>query len=805
MTASSNIPELQQQLEERTSQLQQLSEELLEMLEEIEVVQEERYVQNEELESMREAVELERQRYHDLFEFAPDGYLLTDGNGMIREANFAAARLLCVPQHHLVGKPLVLFFAEPERKTFHTRLMKLRQVHSDWEVYLLPRLGTPFPAAITVAGAYNLQGKLVRVRWLIRDISDRKQAEDSIKFQANVLAQVKDAVHAVNCEGRILYWNQGAELLYNHKADEVLGTRLEEVYQSPWHYWEQESAICDSLAKTGSWQGETIHILKTGKEMYVDESISILKDDSGTIIGFLAVNRDITERKLAEEKIRQQAALLDITTDAILVRNLQHQILFWNKGAEYLYGWQTAEVLGKNANELLYRDVKKSPNIPEIEQNLAKKGFWQGELQQITKNGKTILVESRWTLVCDKQGEPESILVVNTDITEKKQLEAQFFRTQRLESLGTLASGIAHDFNNLLTPILAVAQLLPTKLPNLDERNQQLLNILEDSAKRGAALVKQILSFARGGTEGKRTVLDVKYLLKEVAQITSKTFPKSIQISLDTGHENLWIISADANQLHQILLNLCVNARDAMPDGGVLSLVAENIFVDENYARIKSDAHVGSYVAITVSDTGTGIPPEVLERIFEPFFTTKAPGKGTGLGLASVIGIVKNHLGFVTVDSEVGKGSKFQVYLPAIEEKETQAEEDLEVPKGSGELILVVDDEEAIKQISQISLEDHNYKTLIANDGNEAIALYAQHKNEISVVLMDIMMPSMDGLIAIRTLQSMNHQVKIIATSGLVFNNQLAKAAGISVKAFLSKPYTRKELFKTIHAVISSG
>ena len=516
---------------------------------------------------------------------------------------------------------------------------------------------------------------------------------------------------------------------------------------------------------------------------------------------FEQVQTELSERKRSEQTIREQAALLNITTDAIFVQSLNHQILFWNKGAERLYGWQAAETLDLSANELLDQDT--SPQLEEIQKTVIKSGKWHGELNQVTKDGKELIVESRWTLMHDEQGKPKSILVVNTDITQKKQLEKQFLHAQRLESLGTLTSGIAHDLNNMLTPILMSAQLLQIKLSHVDQPTQQLLKMQETNAKQGAALVKQMLSFARR-TEGKHTLLQVRHLLLEIRQIVSQTFPKSIEVCMNI-ESDLWAVQADATQLHQVLMNLCVNARDAMSNGGTLTISAENFFIDENYTRMNLDAQVGPYMVITVSDTGMGIPPELLERIFEPFFTTKELGKGTGLGLSTVNGIIKNHGGFINVYTEVGRGTQFKVYLPAVQETETQQAEDLELPLGHGELILVVDDEVAIHEITKTSLETYGYKVLVANDGLEAIALYAQHKNEISVVLMDMMMPSMDGLRSIHVLKKLNPLVKIIAVSGLTSSDKVSVAMDSGVKAFLSKPYTAQQLLKTLHSVLSVG
>jgi PAS domain S-box-containing protein len=342
---------------------------------------------------------------------------------------------------------------------------------------------------------------------------------------------------------------------------------------------------------------------------------------------------DLRQRKQDEQKIREQAALLDITTDAVFIRSLDGCIQFWNQGAKKLYGWSTSEIIDRQMDELLYRDLLELENALKV---MFEQGNWQGELLQTTKSGKEIVVESCLTLMRDAEDKPEYILAVNTDITDKKQMEIQFYRAQRLESLGTLASGIAHDMNNIFTPILGIAQLLPYMLPNLDERSQKMLQILVDNSRRGGNLTKQILTFARG-LESERIPTQVRHILEELIQIIKSTFPKSIVIRQDWSIQDLWLVSADATQLHQVFMNLCVNARDAMPNGGTLEIAAENFVIDELFAKMHLEAQVGSYLVITISDTGTGIPPEVQEHIFDPFFTTKAIGQGTGLGLSTVL------------------------------------------------------------------------------------------------------------------------------------------------------------------------
>jgi len=634
---------------------------------------------------------------------------------------------------------------------------------------------------------------------------ERQRIEDALR-------QSEERFRVALKNSPIFVFNQDKQLRYTWIYNSISGWTTEEMLGKhdselmPAEDAQSLTTIKNSVLTTGIGTRAEVSLTTPQGIRYYDLTVEPLRNELQEIVGITCASIDISERqaalrerKQAEEKIREQAALLDITTDAICVRDLENQILFWNKGAENLYGWQAQEALGKNVSELLFNEP-----CPEFEAawlNVISKGKWQGELTKLTKTGKEVLVASRWSLVCDSQGRPQSILTVDTDITEKKRLESQLFRAQRMESIGTLASGIAHDLNNILTPILAGAQLLPLKFPDADERTQHLLEILEINAKRGADLVKQVLSFARG-VEGQRINLQPRHLIVEVAKILKETLPKSIEVRLDLSPE-LWMVSGDSTQLHQVLMNLCVNARDAMPNGGTLTITAENLLIDENYARMNLDAKVGPYIVTSVCDTGIGIPEEILDRIFEPFFTTKAVGQGTGLGLSTVLGIVKSHGGFVSVQSQVGNGTCFKVYLPAIGETETFSPEEITLQAGHGELILIVDDEPSIQEITRTSLETHHYKTLIASDGIEAIAQYAKNANKISVVLMDIMLPSLDGVTAIRTLQKINPQVKVIATSGLMPKDKLAEIMKMGVKKFLSKPYTVNELLLSLQEILS--
>ena len=475
--------------------------------------------------------------------------------------------------------------------------------------------------------------------------------------------------------------------------------------------------------------------------------------------------------------------------------------MFWNQGAERIYGWTKDEIQGKNLQDLFCPKNAIQQEVIGLK-TVVDRGTWQGELRKKNKSGREIIVASRWTLMLDADGQPKSLLVVETDITERKQLEEQFFRTQRLESIGTLAGGIAHDLNNILTPILTATQLLKGKFAQDPERHPQMLDIIEKNAQRGSALVKQVLSFARG-FKGERTILQVKHLITEIIQIAKQTFPKSIEFSTHIP-EDLWTVSGDTTQLHQVLMNLVVNARDAMPGGGLLTIAAENIFIDKTYTRMNIDAKEGHYIVIAVTDTGLGMFPEIVDRIFEPFFTTKEVGAGTGLGLSTVLGIVKSHNGFVTVSSQLHKGSRFKVFLPSLESPQVSSLEQLEITPGNGELILIVDDEDQIRHIAQMILENNNYRTMTASNGIEALTIYAEYKQEISIVLMDIMMPQMDGVTTIRTMQTMNPDLQVIACSGLGNIELLPQSDDKKVQGVLFKPYTANDLLHSLNQVMKN-
>lgn len=662
------------------------------------------------------------------------------------------------------------------------------------------------------ASDYLLKDRLARLGLSINTALEQAklrrvaaETQQKLRQSEERFRQLAENIHEV-------FWSTDVaknQMLYVSPAYETIwGRTCESLYAAPktWmeaiHPDDRDRVIYAAVARQmeGTYDEEYRIIRPDGSQRWIRDRAFPVRNEKGEVYRVVGLARDVTERQQAHEQLREQASLLDKARDAIVVRDLEHRITYWNKGAEQLYGWAADDVAGKKISELIYRDTTAFEAATAA---ATEHGEWFGEIEQVTKAGARILVEARWTLVRDEKGEPHSILAINTDITERKQMEQQFLRAQRLENIGTLAGGIAHDLNNVLSPILMSIGLL--RLSSSDDRSKSMLTTIETSAKRGADMVRQILSFARG-VEGQRTPLDVGLIIKDVRHLVQETFPKNLQIQCSIA-DGLPTVMGDHTQLHQILLNLCVNARDAMPTGGVLTITAVSTAVDALAASTQNEARACPYVLIKVIDTGTGMPPEVVDKIFDPFFTTKEVGKGTGLGLSTVLAIVKSHGGFVDVQSEPGRGTTFSISLPSeVSTSEPQLSLPIEaLPRGHGELILIVDDEAAVRAIARETLEAFGYRVLAAADGTEALSLYSVHQAEIAAVVTDLMMPVMDGCVTIKVLQRINPSIKVIAGSGIATEATSARMAELGVKHFLPKPYTTQDLLGALHRVLRSG
>lgn len=617
-----------------------------------------------------------------------------------------------------------------------------------------------------------------RVRSLVRQHELQEQLRASERRFRELVSRQPDAVLVVDREGTIRFANPGAARLLGRSEEalkgEAFGFPVEGSEATELELWNADGVprVAEMWVTPTIWDGEDC---------------------------WVATLHDITRRREADRRIRRQAALLEKARDAILVWELDGTVSYWNPSAEDLYGWIRNEVLGQSMEQLL---AVEPDSFRIAREALEREGEWTGELAQLRKDGSPITVDARWTLIRDDDNAPLHVLAIHTDITEKKRLLAQFLRSQRLESIGTLAGGIAHDLNNVLAPILMSVELL--KLDTDDPGTLDILTTIEGSSRRGADLVRQVLSFSKG-VEGARVPVDLVQILNDLSKVVRDTFPKNITFILDAA-DDLAEILGDPTQIHQVFLNLAVNARDAMPEGGRLRISAKDVRIGEASSKTSRGGKApGPYVEVTVTDTGTGMSEEIQAKIFDPFFTTKEVGKGTGLGLSTVAAIVKGHGGHLQLWSQEGAGTSFVILFPATEDPAESVERPPRpdaLKRGRGELVLVVDDDSAIRTVTRRTLTAFGYRVLDAADGLEAVQVYGRRGVEIDVVLTDMMMPVMDGPELVRTLRRMNPRVRVIATSGLASEGGLDRARGLAVEYALPKPFTARELLDVVHQVL---
>ncbi|HEY3897490.1 MAG TPA: PAS domain S-box protein [Chthoniobacter sp.] len=641
----------------------------------------------------------------------------------------------------------------------------------------------------------NAEGTIYRVAGIAEDITVRRQERADLQLFRNLVDQSTDTFEVIDpATAKFLDVSARGPAEIGCTREEYLRMRVFDIDPLfPLDRWSQQ---VERLRRGEPVSGESCHIRKDGTTFPVEFSAKWVQLERPYIIASV---RDITERRRSEARVREQAAMLDLARDAIIVRRFEDDVItFWNKGAERLYVWTSEEALGRRIDDLVFLEPER---IADVNAELEKTGAWHGENRHLSKDGKKLTINSRATLVRDAQGRPQSVLVINTDVTEQKELEARFLRAQRMESIGTLASGVAHDLNNILSPIMMSVPLLRRDLP--PDVREELVSTVEMSADRGAQIVKQVLAFGRG-IEGERRPMQIASVIREIAKILHETFPKDISIDSAIPHE-LWPVIGDATQIHQVVLNLCVNARDAMPRGGRLELRASNVTLDEAYISMLPGATAGPNVLFEVKDSGDGIPPAIVDQIFDPFFTTKGIGKGTGLGLSTVMGIVKSHGGHISVNSTVGEGTMFQIHLPAVRDAGSVEKAEGAVRKfirGHGEGVLVVDDEEHVRRSARIALETHGYKVFQAADGADALAVFAKNSEQIAVVLTDLMMPHLDGVALIHTLRKMKPSIPIVASTGLGRKRQIAELQEMNIQALLQKPYGAEMLLSTIHGAL---
>ena len=781
------------------------SEETRRMLHELQVHQIELEMQNEELRCAQTELDAARARYFDLYDLAPVSYVTISEKGMIMEANLAAANLLGVPRVALVKQPFSRFILKEDEDIYylyHKQLFKTNEPQT-CELRMVRKDETTLWAQLTATAALDDSG-VPACRVVLNDVTGRRRAEAELQRTARewqtTFDATGDAIWILDKDHRVLRSNQTAERFFHRRCSEMLGQRCWTIV----HGTAEPHPDCPFERARKSGHREIME-LQQG-ELWFEVTVDPMLNAAGQYSGAVHIVSDITGRKQAEAALRESEARLRLAQSAAHVGiwdyDMKTRFVVWTPEQEALFGFAPGTYDGATNifEQLLHPEDR--PRMAQAIAQAIETGDFEIEFRAKRRDGAVRWFAGYGQIYRDAAGQPARMIGINFDITEKKQMEADFLRIQRMEGIGMLAGGIAHDLNNILAPILMVGPLLREAVS--DDESRHLIDTVESCAQRGADIIKQLLTFARG-KPGARAPLPARHLLNEMQKIMRETFPRNIESRVNVP-KDLWLIMGDATQIHQAVMNLCVNARDAMPEGGKLTVEAANVALDEVSAAMMSGSKPGEYVRLSVTDTGAGIAPEDLEHVFDPFFTTKEIGNGTGLGLPTVLGIVRGHGGFVQVDSQVGRGTVIELYFPASRDAKADGtpERELPVSRGLGELILVVDDEVTVRETMRYALELQGYRVAVAAEGAEALAIYENRRTEIRAVVTDMMMVGMDGPKLVKALRQLDAGLPTIGMTGLSERASMKELDALKLPVMLNKPFATVKLLAALTQVLAN-
>ncbi|MDY6970805.1 MAG: PAS domain S-box protein [Thermodesulfobacteriota bacterium] len=744
------------------------------------------------------------QRYRKIFDAAVDSMVIVDVNGTIIDANNAYCRMYGYSLNELKGKQ-IRDLIHPDHSTIFTECLRevdLSGRAKKTEIMDVRKDGRTFPIDIYAVRIHYEGGPFYL--GIVRDITERRQADvalrESEKHYRAILETIEEGYWESDLDGNLTFFNDSMSRILGYSREELLGMVYKQVTDE-----ENAEILAQALGRgfnTGrpSRGIEYEVVRKDGKKRYLESSVSPIRDSGGQPVGFRGVLRDVTEKKLIGRDLIETKnflqSIFDSSIDGVSTTDLDGNIIFCSLKMLEMLGYDREDIIGKKVHQFYGEGIDEARAI--MKELRERRELREHEMQLLRKDGSTIDINLSASFLKDEKGEVVGTLGMFRDITDRKTLEAQFRQAQKMESLGTLAGGIAHDFNNLLMGILGNASIMLLDIDS-EHPHYERLKSIEQHVQNGAGLTRQLLGFARAGRYEVRPA-DLNDIIQKSSAMFART-KKEIRIH-SKYQEGIWSVEVDHGQIEQALVNLYVNAWQAMRGGGDLYLETDNTWLDEAFVE-PYNVEPGRYVNLTVTDTGVGMDEATKQRIFDPFFTTKEMGRGTGLGLASVYGIIKNHGGIIVVHSKKGLGSTFNIYLPVSEKAVVGKKEfEKEILKGS-ETILLVDDEDLILDIGQEILQTLGYNVLTARGGKKALEMVSKgHIPFPDLIILDMIMPGMGGGEVYNRMKEINPGAKVLLSSGYSIDDRATEILNRGCNGFIQKPFSVEQLSQYIREIL---
>ncbi|MBI3651911.1 MAG: PAS domain S-box protein [Acidobacteria bacterium] len=724
-----------------------------------------------------------------------------DLQGRLVLVNHSVEEVLGLPRQEILGKTNHELFAQEIADQYHANdrivLLSGKPLAVEETVVMPQGLRTGYSVKFPLV---NESGEIYAICGISSDITERKQQEEALRQQAQIINQIHSSIITLNLDGVVTSWNHGAEQLYGYTMEEVLGEPIAMLYPSQEGIEETFRVILAALHQEGKYEIEAERMTKSGDSIFIRSFLSFLRDAEGLPVGIIANAFDLTQERKAREEFRRFATVVEQIAESVVITDPEGRIQYVNPTFEKMTGYSREEVLGKTPG--VVKSGKQEAAFYEQLWATIKSGkVWNRQLINKKKDGTLYHAELVISPILDANGKLINFVGTQQDVTKEAALESQLVQSQKMEAIGRLAGGVAHDFNNLLTAIIGYSQLSMARA-GVNDLLRSNLEEIEKAGRRAANLTSQLLAFSR-----KQIIQPSNLVINEVITNLQKMLTRLIGEDIDLQANldlDLGTVRMDRTQVEQVLMNLAVNSRDAMPEGGKIIIETTNISLDAEYAAYFLDIQPGDYVMLAISDTGIGMDQETISRIFEPFFTTKEQGKGTGLGLSTVYGIVKQNGGHIEVLSAIGQGTTFKIYLPRLAETqvETQVERETLIIRGGGEKILLVEDDSFVRDLAGTALREFGYVVTESASGAEAFQLLSAEEQPFDLLLTDVVMPQMNGHELAQKASGKYPDLKVLYMSGYTDRAIVSQGVLHHGTAFIQKPFTLNGLAQKVREAL---